>query len=234
MTYTDAQRSMIKQFIHYGQTIKNKSHMEMDKDNQSVHTFRATSLDFTGAGMEAVMKPKLFKDCEVLDGFITGGGMFFNDESSLKVRYEWKYQIKKVRRNGEIHELSHLLYFLYPAEGTNEFYFFTNPEDFEWDFKYVAIDDINYNIQPTNKKSVPKVNWDNYDVFTKTYINAPTNKPEPKMLECVICLDDCDATGGWECRTCNSGKVCKGCKAKCKGIKSCPVCRTEPQHKKRK
>jgi len=239
MPYTDAQRSLIKQFMHYTQELKTKSHMQMDDEMKSVHTFRATSLDLTSAGMEAVMKPKLFKDCDIFDTFITGGGMYGDSPNDTDlIRYEWKYQIKKIMRDGKIHELSHLLYYLYPAEGTNEFYFYTNPEKFEWDFRYIAIDEYEYHIQPTNRSKIPKKNWDAFDIFNRTYVNAPTPKPtpkpEPKMLECVICLDDCDATGGWECRTCYSGKVCKGCKAKCKGIKECPVCRTKPQHKKRK
>lgn len=236
MPYTDSQRTIIRQFINYTQELKTISHMQMDDDFKSVHTFRATSIDLNTAGMEAVRDPKLLKDCEVFDDFITGGGIYMNGDEH-KVRYEWNFKIKQIYdMNNKLHNIPHVIYYLYPFDGTNEFYFYTHPEKFEWDFRYIAVDDENYNVCATHKSQIPKKNWDNLDIIKKsTDIPKPEPKPKPvRTIECVICLDDCDATGGWECRTCNSGKVCKDCKAKCKGIKECPVCRTKPRYNKKK
>ncbi len=107
--------------------------MQMDEEMKSVHTFRATSIDLNGAGMEAVMTEKLFKDCEIFDTFITGGGMYmlFADNDSNKIRYEWKFSLKSIiDMNNKKHKMYYVIYYLYPAEGADGFYFCTTPD--EW------------------------------------------------------------------------------------------------------
>ena len=65
------------------------------------------------------------------------------------------------------------------------------------------------------------------DKLINSFLPVPEPVPEPpkQTFNCCICFDDFDK-GGYKCRICKEGNICKGCCKKMRGVKKCPICRS--------
>ena len=90
------------------------------------------------------------------------------------------------------------------------------------------IDTVRFNNKIINKRI------ERFRTINKNKSNSSkpqTTKKIKNKVECCICLDECVCV--WECKVCNRGTICKGCKTNMKGVKSCPVCRSVPKKNKK-
>lgn len=239
-----------KAFLEYNLELRTKKYSDFDRDNY-IHCFRATTIcpAIFQAMKFAANEVKILNQSNVEPNIITGagaGGWHVPGEGVVEVRYEWRFEYEAARN------LYFIKYYLSTPEVCNipspeEYYDWVKyPEKFIYDIVLIVVEGDKYGISWCHKDVVAKEHWHEYWIEErqkysnimpkekKSIIDLFTEANNTKKIDCVICLEECDAKNGWECKTCKGGKICKGCKKKFGSITECPVCRTPPQHNKKK